>query len=67
MSDMLRRVLWTAGEAFLAAFLVLAPGVAQAPNLKTARALLVAAFVAGVSAALSALKNAVVPPGSPAR
>lgn len=59
MSDTVKRVLWTAIQAFLAAFLVLAPGIAVAPNLQEAKALGIAAIVAGVAAAVSAVKNLV--------
>jgi hypothetical protein len=57
MSDTVKRVLWTAVQAFLAAFLVLAAGIATAPDLKEAKAALVAALVAGLAAAVSAVKN----------
>ena len=60
----IRRVLWTAAQAFLGAVLVLAPGILQAPNWETAKTLAVAALVAGIAAALSALKNLVLPDGS---
>ena len=56
----IKRVIWTAVQAFLGAVLVLAPGVLQAPDMETAKALGVAALVAGVAAALSALKNLVL-------
>jgi hypothetical protein len=67
MSDTVKRVLWTAAQAFLAAFLVLAAGIAQAPNLQEAKAALIAAVVAGVAAAVSAVKNLLFAPSSPAR
>jgi predicted transporter len=60
----IKRVLWTAIQAFLGALLVLAPGVLQAPNWETAKTLGVAALVAGVAAALSALKNLLLDDGS---
>jgi len=60
----IRRVLWTAGQAFLAAVLVLAPGVLAAPNFEAAKTLAVAALVAGVAAAISALKNLLLADGS---
>ncbi len=63
--DDLKRVLWTAVQAFLGALLVLAPGILQAPDLKTAKALGVAALVAGVAAAFSAVKNLLLPDSSP--
>jgi len=59
-----RRILWTAFQAFVGAVLVLAPGVLNAPNIETAKALGVAAIVAGVAAALSALKNLLLDDGS---
>jgi predicted transporter len=59
-----RRILWTAFQAFVAAVLVLAPGILQAPNLETAKTLGVAALVAGLAAALSALKNLLLDDGS---
>ena len=59
-----RRILWTAIQAFIGAVLVLAPGVLNAPNIETAKALGVAAIVAGVAAALSALKNLLLDDGS---
>lgn len=63
--DDLKRVLWTAIQAFIGAVLVLAPGVLSAPDLKTAKALGVAALVAGLAAAISALKNFFLPDTSP--
>ena len=62
--DDLKRVAWTAIMAFLGAVLVLAPGILQAPNLEAAKTLAVAALVAGIAAALSAIKNAVLTDGS---
>jgi len=63
--DDLKRVLWTAAQAFIGAVLVLAPGIFAAPNFEAAKALAVAALVAGVAAALSALKNALLADSSP--
>lgn len=60
----LRRVLWTACQAFLASLAVTAPGILTAPNFSTAKALAVSALVAGAAAALSAVKNLVLPEGS---
>jgi predicted transporter len=60
----IRRIGWTAFQAFVAAVLVLAPGILQAPNLETAKTLGVAALVAGLAAALSALKNLLLDDGS---
>jgi len=60
----IKRVIWTAAQAFIGAVLVLAPGILQAPNLETAKALGIAALVAGVAAALSALKNLLLNDGS---
>jgi len=56
----LRRTIWTAAQAFLGAFVVLAPGIWAAPNFDTAKAASIAAITAGVAAAFSALKNAVL-------
>jgi hypothetical protein len=56
----IKRVLWTAAQAFIGAVLVLAPGIFQAPNMETAKSLGIAALVAGAAAALSALKNLVL-------
>lgn len=57
MSDTLKRVLWTFVQAFLAAVIILAPGILAAPDLNTAKTLATSALVAGVAAGLSALKN----------
>lgn len=62
MSDGLKRVLWTGLQAFLASLAITAPGVLTSPNLSEARALGVSALVAALAAALSAIKNALVPP-----
>jgi hypothetical protein len=62
--DDLKRVAWTALQAFLGAVLVLAPGILNAPNFEGAKALAVAALVAGLAAALSALKNLFLADGS---
>ena len=59
-----RRIVWTAIQAFIGAIIVLAPGILQAPNLETAKTLGVAALVAGIAAALSALKNLLLDDGS---
>jgi hypothetical protein len=60
----IRRILWTAAQAFLAVFLVAATGALSAPNLGEAKAALLAGAVAGLAAALSALKNLVLPDSS---
>ena len=60
----IKRVIWTAIEAFVGAVLILAPGILQAPNLEGAKTLGIAALVAGVAAALSALKNLLLNDGS---
>lgn len=65
--DTIKRVAWTALQAFAGAVLVLAPGIWTAPNLKDAKAVAVSALVGGVAAALSAIKNSLAQPGSPAR
>ena len=62
--DDLKRVGWTALQAFLGAVLVLAPGILEAPNLGDAKSLAVAALVAGIAAAISAVKNLVLDDGS---
>lgn len=58
--DDFKRVIWTAIQAFLGAFVVLAPGIWAAPNFSEARAAAIAAITAGVAAAVSALKNAIL-------
>lgn len=60
----IRRIAWTAVQAFIGAVLVLAPGILHAPNLETAKTLGVAALVAGFAAALSAVKNLLLDDGS---
>lgn len=62
--DTLLRVGWTAVQAFLGAFIVLAPGIWNAPNLSEAKAAAIAAATAGFAAALSAIKNGLFPAGS---
>jgi hypothetical protein len=51
---------WTAVQAFLGAFVVLAPGIWAAPNFSSAKAASIAAITAGVAAAFSAVKNAIL-------
>jgi len=65
--DSLKRVGWTFAQAFIATALTLAPGVLEAPDLRTARALASAAIVAAIAAGISALKNAIAAPGSALR
>lgn len=60
MNNLLERAGWTALQAFLGAFITLAPGILSAPNLTSARALGVAAIVAGLGAAASALKTLII-------
>jgi len=62
--DDLKRTLWTAVQAFLGAFVVLAPGIWAAPNFTAAKAAAVAAITAGVAAFISALKNAILADGA---
>ena len=62
--DDFKRTLWTAVQAFLAAFVVLAPGIWGAGNFTVAKAAAIAAVTAGVAAALSAIKNAVLADGA---
>lgn len=56
----LKRTIWTAVQAFLAAFVILAPGIWTAPNLSEAKAAGIAAITAGVAAAVAAIKNAIL-------
>jgi len=62
--DDLKRMIWTAVQAGVLAFLVLAPGILTAPNLTEAKALAIAALIAAGAAALSALKNLILNDGS---
>jgi hypothetical protein len=62
--DDLKRALWTAVQAGVLAFLVLAPGILMAPNLAEAKALGIAALIAAGAAAFSALKNLILSDGS---
>lgn len=65
--DDVKRVAWTAAQAFLGAFFVLAPGVWKAPNLADAKAALIAAAIAGAAAAWSTVKNFLIGAGSKAK
>lgn len=67
LKDTIKRAAWTAAQAGAAAFTMLAPGIWQAPNLSQARAAAVAAGTAAIAAALSALKNSLVPQDSSIR
>jgi hypothetical protein len=60
----LKRVFWTGVQAGLAVLLTLAPGLWQAPNLSTAKAIAIAVVAAAVAAGLSALKNLVLADGT---
>jgi hypothetical protein len=62
--DDVKRAVWTAVQAFLAAFIVLAPGIWTAPNLEGAKAAGLAALTAGIAAGLSALKNYILAPAA---
>lgn len=62
--DDFKRVLWTAVQAFLAAFYALATGLGRFPNLTEAKAFLWAAALAGLAAGASALKNLVLADGT---
>lgn len=55
--DLVERAGWTFVQAFLGAFVVLAPGIWSAPNLANAKAAGIAAAAAGLAAGISALKN----------
>jgi len=57
-------VLWTAVQAGVLAFLVLAPGILMAPNLDEAKALAIAALIAAGAAAFSAVKNLILADGA---
>jgi hypothetical protein len=65
--DTAKRAAWTAVQAFLGAFVVLAPGIWTAPNLQGAKAAAIAALSAAVAAAFSVIKNTLVPPQSTLR
>jgi hypothetical protein len=67
MKDTIKRVAWTFVQAFVGAFLILAPGFFKAPNLGEARALIVAALVASLAAGVSAVKNLLAKPESAVR
>lgn len=63
-SSDIRRIVWTFLQAFLAAFLVLAVGIVNAPNLNEAKAALISAVLAALAAGFSAVKNAFLEDGS---
>jgi len=65
--DTVKRVGWTAIQAFIGAVTVLAPGIWTSPNLKDAKAVAVSAVIAGIAAAASAVKNALAKPGTAVR
>lgn len=56
-TDLVERAAWTFAQAFLAAFIVLAPGILAAPNLANAKALGVSALTAALAAGISAVKT----------
>lgn len=56
-ADLVERAVWTFVQAFLGAFVVLAPGIWAAPNLQNAKAAVLAALAAGIAAGVSAVKN----------
>ncbi len=53
----LRKVVWTAAQAFVSTAVILGSGFWKAPNFATGKAVFVACAIAAGSAALSALKN----------
>lgn len=55
--DLVERALWTALQAFLGAFVVLAPGIWASPNLQNAKAAAASALAAAVATAISAVKT----------
>lgn len=57
LQDLVERAAWTAIQAFLGAFVVLAPGIWAAPNLQNAKAAAAAALTAALAAAISAVKT----------
>ena len=59
-----RRIIWTFVQAFLGTLIVLAPGILQAPNIETAKTLGISALVGAFAAAISAVKNLLLPDGS---
>jgi hypothetical protein len=67
MEDGLKRAAWTFAQAFLAVWATFDLGILAAPNLATAKATIVATLGAALAAGLSALKNLLIPAGSPAR
>jgi hypothetical protein len=52
-----RKILWTAGQAFVSVAVVMASGLWAAPNLSNARAVVIACMTAAGAAGLSAVKN----------
>jgi len=60
----IRRIVWTFVQGFVGALLVLAPGVLQAPNMETVKALGISALVGAIAAGISAVKNLVLDDGS---
>lgn len=60
-ADYLKRVGWTAIQAFLGALIVLMPGMLSAPNMEEAKAVASAALAAAIAAVISAVKNAIAP------
>ena len=53
-----RTTIWSAARAFVGAFIVLAPGILYAPNFSTGKAALVAAVIAGGTAAIRVIQHA---------
>lgn len=55
--DLAERAAWTFAQAFLGAFVVLAPGIWASPNLQNAKAAGISALAGGLAAGISAVKT----------
>ena len=58
LPEVVRTTLWSAARAFIGAFIVLAPGVLYAPDFNTGKAALIAAVIAGGTAAIRVIQHA---------
>lgn len=56
--NVVRTTLWSAGRAFVGAFVPLATGIWVAPDFATEKAAFIAALVAGVTAAVRVIQHA---------
>lgn len=59
-----RRILWTAAQGFVAGWTLAAAGLGPINNMSEAKAVLPGLIVAGIAAAVSAVKNLVLADGS---